>query len=785
MKNEYTGDRSDMQNSYGNYGNYGSYGNNNAPMPGSPRYGGYNNYGNYGYGSYGGNSEDSGPQRTLKDYLFLIRERVWYLVIVFFIIFLGSILYTFNKTKLYTAFSTIELLRDDPTAMATASNLELNEIYSPEDLNTQISKLESITIIQGVEKRLQEDEIAKLMAPYKGAISFSGPLSAFEILAKYRKIIPRRMSLMVNISYTHPNRELAARIANLFGDEYINTMLTQNIDASMKAVEDLRVRADQKKDRVEELELKLAEYRELKNAVSLDKQENIAADQLASLNQIKTSAKINLDQHETRWNLIQSYLKQDRNLSELPFISEQVRVASLTDQISSVRIALSTKGKRYRNKHPEIKLLLQQLQESESELCFAIQNAVDNIEASLEEARGNFDQSSKRLVEKERDMIELSKIRVEFNSLNRDLEVEHMTYQKLVSLMAEQKIQVNIKNANARIIDKAYPPRADKPSSPNVLLNLIGGLFGGVFFGLGLVFLVAILDDKVKSVFDIEGSIGLPMLGIIPQVKKLDSVSKSHIVASHSDRHVTENFRSMLSYLKINDHSKNASVFLITSTVPGEGKSFISSNLALSFAAHGEKVLLVDADLRLPNVAKSLQLDNENGILDYINSDQPLSDFIINDVYPNLDVLPSGGKSKHPTAALSDPRFKSLLLELRDNYDKIIIDTPPLAAVSDAMNVVPLVDSVLYVVRYNTVKKGLANACVRRLWESKTPVVGAIMNNVSVGLTTYYYSQYNNKKYSAYYMDESYASGEESEESEEFGDDLPGEGTEDSEKIET
>lgn len=783
MKNEYTGDRSDMNNSYGNYG---SYGNGNGPNSGPRQYGAYNNYGNYGYGSYGSNSEESGPQRTLKDYLFLIRERVWYLVIVFLIIFLGSILYTFNKTKQYTAFSTIELLRDDPTAMATASNLELNEIYSPEDLNTQISKLESLSIILGVEKRLQDDEMAKLMAPYKGVFSFSGPLTASQILGKYRKIIPRRMSLMVNISYTHPNRELAARIANLFGDEYINSMLTQNIDASMKAVEDLRVRADQKKDRVEELELKLAEYRELKNAVSLDKQENIAADQLASLNQIKTSAKINLDQSETRWNLIQSYLKQGKGLSELPFISEQLRVASLTDQISSIRIAIATKSKRYRDKHPEMKLLLQQLQESESELCVAIQNAVDNTQASLVEANENFEQSSKRLVEKERDMIQLSKTRVEFNSLNRDLEVEHMTYQKLISLMAEQKIQVNIKNANARIIDKAYPPPSDKPSSPNVFLNLIGGLFGGVFCGLGLVFIVAILDDKVKSVFDIEGSIGLPMLGIIPQVKKLDSVSKSHIVASHSDRHVTENFRSMLSYLKINDHSKNASLFLITSTVPGEGKSFISSNLALSFAAHGEKVLLVDADLRLPNVAKSLQLENENGILDYINGDQSLNDFIVKDVYPNLDVLPSGGKSKNPTAALSDPKFKSLLLELRDNYDKVIIDTPPLAAVSDAMNIVPLVDSILYVVRYNTVKKGLANACVKRLWESKTPVIGAIMNNVSVGLSTYYYSQYNNKKYSAYYMDESYSLDEDAEESIETADsDEDPEGSEDSKNSET
>lgn len=756
MKNDYSDDRIDGHNSYGN-GNYGNYAPNNQYN--AYRYGGgySGNYGNYGYGSYGQNADEQGPQRTFKDYYFLIRERIWYLIIVFFIIFLGSILYTFNKTKLYTAYSTLELLRDDPTVMlSSGGNLEQNEIRTAEDLNTHISKLESITVIQGVEKRLQEDELAQFMAPYKGVFSFSGPLTAFEILARNRKIIPRRMSLMVNISYTHPNPIIAAKIANLFGDEYINSMLSQNIDASMKAVEDLRKRAEQKKNRVEELELKLAEYRELKNAVSLDKQQNIAAEELASLNQIKTGAKMTLDQTETRWNLIQDYLKQNKDLWELPFISEQLRVASLIDQISSIRIAISTMSKRYREKHPEMRSLLQQLQESQSELDYAIQNAVDNISASFKEAKDNFAQASKRLVEQERDMIQLSKTGVEFNSLNRELEVEQMTYQKLISLMAEEKIQVNIKNANARIIDKAFPPPEDGPSSPNVLLNLAGGFFGGIFFGLGLVFAVALLDDKVKSVFDIEASIGLPMLGIIPKVKKLDTVSKSHIVASLSDRHVTENFRSMLSYLKISEQSKNSNVFLITSTIPSEGKSFISSNLALSFSAHGEKVLLLDADLRLPNVAKSLQLENESGVLDYISGDEPLDSYIVENVYPNFDVLPSGGKSKNPTAVLNDEKFQSMLLELRDRYDKIIIDSPPLAAVSDALNVVTLIDAVLYVIKYDSVKKSLVNSCVRRLWESKKPVLGAILNNVSAGLSTYYYSQYSSKKYSEYYLQDSY-----------------------------
>ena len=224
------------------------------------------------------------------------------------------------------------------------------------------------------------------MAPYKGTFSFTGPLTAFEILAQNRKIIPRRMSLMVNIAILIQIQIMAAKIANLFGDEYINTMLSQNIDASMKAVEDLRKRAEQKKNRVEELELKLAEYRELKNAVSLDRQENIAAEELASLNQIKTSAKMTLDQVEIRWNLIQDYLKQEKSFG-IAFISEQLRVASLIEQISYIRIEISTKSKRYREKHPEMRLLLQQLQESQSELDYAIQNAVDNISAAYTEVK--------------------------------------------------------------------------------------------------------------------------------------------------------------------------------------------------------------------------------------------------------------------------------------------------------------------------------------------------------------------------------------------------------------
>lgn len=682
----------------------------------------------------------------------MFRERIWYLIVAFFIIFSGSILYTFNKTKVYTAVSQVQLFRDDASALGQGVEMEQNQILSAEDLNTQISVLNSSSIIKGVEQRLQDEMRERFMAPYTDALSLSGPLTPLEILGRNRKVVPQRMSLMINVAYSHPDPMIAAEVANLFAKEFIDYNLKLNIDGSMKAVEDLRIRADQQKERVEELELKLAEYRELNDAVSLQNDENIAGVQLSRLNEIKLTNKNTYDQLETKWSLIETYKREGRNLWELSFVSEQSRVSSLLERITGTRISISSLSKRYREKHPAMIQLLQTLQEAELELEGAVQNAVDKIYASFTESKSNFELASQRLAEKEKELIELGKTRIEYNSLLRDLEVQQNFFQALNLRMTTEKAQVNLKNPNARVVDEAFPPPEDKPSSPNIVMNLAAGFFGGIAVGAGLIFAVAFLDDRVKSAFDIEGTIGLPMLGMIPRIKKLDTNTKAQAVASNVDRHVTETFRSIHSALKLNDQSKNAKIILTTSTVPGEGKSFVSSNLSLTFANHGEKTLLLDGDLRLPNVARSLQLENDFGLLDHIEKGVGLDEVIIKEVYPNLDVLPSGGKSKNPTQVLNNAQFEAMFADLRDRYDRIVVDSPPLAAVSDALNLLPLVDGILYVVRFNTVKRKTAVLNVRRLWESNTPVFGAVLNNIASSLSSYYYSSYSEKAYQDYYI---------------------------------
>ena len=741
--------------------NSGGYGGSSYGYGGGGGYGG-SNYGyggsNYGYGGgYGDGGGGAGPQRSFKDYLLMFRERIWYLIVTLFIIFSGSILYTFNKTKVYTAVSQVQLFRDDASALGAigqGTEMEQNQILSAEDLNTQISVMESLSIIKGVEQRLQDELRLRFMAPYTDTLSLSGPLTPLEILAKNRRIVPRRMSLMVNFAFSHPDPIVAAEVSNLFAKEFIDYNLKLNIDGSMKAVEDLRIRADQQKDRVEELELKLAEYREQNNAVSLQSDENIAAAQLARLNEIELTNKNIYDNFQTKWDQIETYRLEGRELWELPFIAEQPRVANLLQQVSGTRISISSLSKRYREKHPAMIQLLQTLQEGELELELAVQNSVDKIYAGYSESKSNYEVASLRLAEKEKELIELGKTRIEFNSLLRDLEVQQSFFQALNQRMTTEKAQVNLKNPNARIVDEAFPPRADQPSSPNVVLNLAAGFFGGIALGVGLIFAVAFLDDRVKSAFDIEGTIGLPMLGVIPRIKKLDTNTKAQAVASNVDRHVTETFRSIHSALKLSDQSKNAKIILTTSTVPGEGKSFVSSNLSLTFANHGEKTLLLDCDLRLPNVARSLQIENELGLLDYVEKEVSLEEVIVKEVYPNLDVLSTGGKSKNPTQVLNSAQFEAMFAVLRDRYDRIVVDSPPLAAVSDALNLLPLVDGIIYVIKFNTVKRKTAVLNVRRLWESNTPVYGAILNNITSTLSSYYYSNYTDKAYQDYYINQ-------------------------------
>ena len=223
-------------------------------------------------------------------------------------------------------------------------------------------------------------------------------------------------------------------------------------------------------------------------------------------------------------------------------------------------------------------------------------------------------------------------------------------------------------------------------------------------------------------------------------------------VAARADRDISEAFTTLLSSLKLKEESKNAQCMMITSTIASEGKTFIISHLATTFAAHGEHVVVVDCDLRRPAINRLFHIENLKGLIDVCTSGTPLDEVIQKEVRPNLDIIPTGGRSKNPTQTLNSKEFAQMISELKKRYDRVFIDTPPVAIVSDATIVLPHVDGWLYSIYFNKVRRKAAEFAVKRLLDVNVPNFGAILNGLTGGIGGYYYSHYYDKSYKNYYV---------------------------------
>ena len=735
---------------YGGGGGYGGYGGG---------YGGYGYGGGYGggYGYGGGNNPGGGgaaerPNRTFRDYMMILRERWAYIVITAFIILAGVILYTLRVTPIYMSMARVQILRDADAAIDGPGSTEKSRnfaILSMEDFNTQVKILESNEIIRAVKSRMKEDEIVRFMAPYNDMFTLGPRKTEEELLAENRTIAPERMSLIIRIVFEHPDPDMAATIANLFAQEYLNYTHHTRVQKILDSIDELRIKVAQQEAKVKELDKRLVEYREQYKAISLENLDDVDRNELRDLNTILTSDKRAFDSASTQWNLVQEFKREGKPLTDLPFIAELPQISKLLTDRSTQQVFVASSEKRYKEKHPRMIEARKALDQLNKEIDVAVGSAEQKVQAAYEAARQNYEQSQKRLLEKKEEILDLGRKAIVYKSIEREKQVAESMHAGLIASMNVRLAQVNLINEGANIIDKASP--AIRPVSPNIPLNIILGVLGAIAGGVLVAFIVAFMDDRAKSAYDIESVVGLPLLGVIPRIRKLNSSEKAQVAVSNADRATTEAFRSLHSILKVNTIAKDSKVLLFTSTTPSEGKSFVVTNLALMCAMHGEKTIIIDADLRLPAMAKILGIESQNGVVSHIEDGKPIEECVIKDYYPNLDVLPCEKCSQNPTQALGSEEFISMLAKFREQYDKVFIDSPPVGAVSDAIALLPYVDGVVYIVKFNSVSRKAIQKNIRRLMVSNVPIVGAIMNMVPQGAASGYNLNYYDKSYQNYY----------------------------------
>ncbi len=688
---------------------------------------------------------EAAESNFLRNSWLVALERKWYALTVFLLTVLAAALYTFRSTPIYSGVVTVQVLKHGTQVLRGADVVE-SSITSDVDFNTQIKVLDSLAIVQSVAARLTPDEAKSLTDPYKGR-SGDAP-SPTSIIYGGRKILPQRATLITSIQFRHPDPKMAARVANLIASEYIAYNSRLRIEESLKAVDDLKDRADQQRKRVDEIANALQSFRQRGNLISLMQSKDIVTEKLKALNMMTTQTNARLKEAEVRWSQVQSWNETKRDLAELPFIASQPKVGQLLLQVTAQRQSLALLQERYKDKHPRLAEAFNGLAQTEQEMRAALETAANSIKAEYENALQTDEGARKALSDQEAKSLEMDKSSVEYENLNREFRVNEQLLESMMVRMREASVSSSIEIDSARIVDRAFEPGS--PISPNVGTNLAMGVIGGIFLGFAFAFFLATIDDRVKSTFDVEKLVGLPLLGVIPRVDRMEQPDKAQIVSNGADRLVVESFLSLYSTLRVSDESRNAKLLLVTSTIPGEGKSFITTNLAQTFAAQGLRTIIVDCDLRKPNVQQSFRLNTTKGLISYCLQGAKLDEIICRNVHPNLDVIAVGGRAKNPIHLLNSREFETLVAELGKRYDRVLFDTPPLGAVSDALNILSLMDGAIYAIRYNYVKRGMVQMGVRRLLSANIPVFGAVMNDMNTGAAGDYYAE-NNKLFREYY----------------------------------
>lgn len=724
----------DGQHSYGNY-----------PQGYGPGYGyGYPGYG-YGYGGYPGNEPTA--QKTLQDYLLILKERQWYVIVAFLLVFITAVVVTFALTPEYQSTATVQIFRKDAQVIQVQQVVD-DQVTTAEDLNTQVNILKSQAIIDRVAAGLQGDDLRRFLAPYEHG---STPPAVTRLLTYNREIVPERLSLIIDIQYRHPDKEIAAKVANLFADAFIEYNANVQSDEAIKAVEELQQKADAQRKKVDDIANELQAYRERNHMVSLDQRKDIVTETLKDMNTRVTQTAAALADAETRWKQVLAVRSQSGDLLSLPFIAEVPLIGQLQQQVATQKIAVAELSQRYRAGHPQMIAALRSLNEAEFQLNQAINTVTAQVKSAYETALQDYSQAKAALVQQEADSLNLDHYAVEYSNMARDYDVNEKLLEQILERMHETSVSGTIEHENSRIVDHALPARI--PIFPNTKLNLGLGAAGGLFVGLSLAFFVAYLDDRVKTAFDIEVVVGLPLLGIVPEIKKLGEAEEmEQNFSKNPDREASEAFATLYSALQLKEESKKAQAMLVTSTVAGEGKSFIITNLAKTYASHGTKTVVVDCDLRRPAVQRVFHLENLKGVIDVVSGEAKLDDVIVHNVAENLDVVLTGGRSKSPTQVLNSKTFALMLSELRKRYEKVFLDTPPVAIVSDALVLLPLVDGSIYSIFFNKARRKAAQYCAQRVLDANVPNFGAVLNGLKGGISGYYYSHYYDKSYKQYYV---------------------------------
>ncbi|NVM20672.1 MAG: polysaccharide biosynthesis tyrosine autokinase [Desulfobacterales bacterium] len=721
-------------------------------------------------------------QVDLRDYLRVIIKRKWTVAVVFAVVVITVTIHAFTATPIYEATTRLIIDKENPNVVSIQEVMAVDTSGS-DYYQTQYRIMESRAVAREVIKRLHLNESEEFFPKPKNsfmsalkhslldAVSFwmdsiasllktenkgtpealeeHGPSSALVSRFVGRiSVKPIRSSRLVDVSFQAKDPALAAKIADTIAHAYVDQNLDTRLTAVKNAVKWLHNRIEEERKRVENSEQALLRYKELHHIITefSSDTEKITAQKLAQLNAKVVEAGSKRVEAETRYKQAMAMEATPDMLDSIP----EVLNNELIRQIKAMEVELykrmSELSKKYGRKHPRMVAANSELKTIQKRKTQEVNRVINSLKNEYRVALAREESLKAALAAQKEESLELNQKAIQHGALKREAESARHMYELLIRRFKETTLTEDMRTGNIRVIDRAEAPK--EPVKPNKRLNILLAVIFSLFAGTGLAFFFEYLDNTIKSPEDIKRHLNIPYLGLVPAIAVESNGNyggeiKPNLVTLHSPKSVaSEAYRGIRTGILFSSAETEPRVILVSSVGPQEGKSITATNLAITMAQSGSRVILLDCDMRRPDIHKAFELSRKKGMSNILVGGCTIKDAVAHTRVTRLDAIPCGPIPPNPSELLGSARMAKLLEVLQKHYRRVIIDSPPITAVTDAAVLAKSVDGVVLVVRAGETPTQIVQNGLSHLQSFNARILGAVLNGVNIGRDSYYYYYY-------------------------------------------
>lgn len=732
-------------------------------------------------------------EAPIHDYFKVVLKYLWLIGAITGSFVLLSLIYAFTATPRYKAEAKLRISTYEPVLSATKIEDMLQE--QSKEVNyfeTKIQEIKSYTLADQVLQNEVIHEAIKskgktgFLARFESLLGIGAAEDApivdvgggyqhpVQLIRRYLALIsaePVRRTSLVVLSALTTNPNLSALVVNKHAEAYIDWIRKNRIEQQSRGLQFLQGQAEELREKVADLERESADYAEANSIVAVNKDENITAQKMSQLSKMYTDVTAKKIEAENLYREAEKSLKNpSAGYDDQSTQTMRAELAKLEGEFGEMSAKFTLSYPKMRELKAQIEVLKDSIQKQRSQIVLGLKSkaqAAAEEEAHLKE---ELDQQTTQT-------FELSKRQVQYNVLQRELTSSRELLQNVLKQIKETSLAVESNASNISVIDYAVPP--DHAAYPRKNLIALMGLVAGLSVGLGVAFLLSLIDNSVRTPEDLTTLLALPNLGVVPSFEsEPESRSMPRLVGPElegddgaspptvADEHqfleergvvfmtdpkslAAEAYRTVRTAILLSQAGEPPKTILISSAQSSEGKTTSAINLAASLAGAGGRVVLIDADLRRPSVNRHFKLESGlPGLVDVLTGQAVLDSVMIPDLIPNVTVMPSGIIPPNPAELLGSVQMAQLLDELAKLYDYVLIDSPPVLPVTDSVVLSRYVDGVVLVVKGAHTSRKIALDAKRRLEAVGARILGTILNDVNLNSGEYYYYR---RYYRAYY----------------------------------